>query len=138
LSDSDDRKLAAPCGLYCGACIDYLEYKSCHGCNCTCGACASSEHHRECDIYKCCMDKGFDTCGGCQELPCSKLIQFCFSPVWFHHLPVVENLRRQKAVGVKKWVAEQREVWSNEYYLKRWLWLQKECEDRLRRFRGGT
>jgi hypothetical protein len=82
--------------------------------------------------------KNLDTCGDCEEFPCSKLIQFCYSPIWSHHLPVIENLRRQKTIGTKKWVKEQREVWSNEWYLKRWLWLQKECEDKLRRFQRET
>jgi hypothetical protein len=46
-------------------------------------------------------------------------------------LPVIENLRRQKVLGTKKWLKEQGETWSNEWYLERWLWLQKECEKRL-------
>jgi hypothetical protein len=66
------------------------------------------------------------------ELPCSKLIQFCYSPIWLHHLPVIENLRRQKAVGVKRWMKEQEEAWSNEWYLQRWIGLQKECENKLK------
>jgi hypothetical protein len=28
---------------------------------------------------------------------------------------------------------EQKETWSSEWYLQRWLWLQKECEGRLER-----
>jgi hypothetical protein len=52
--------------------------------------------------------------------------------VWLHHLPVIENLRRQKANGAKKWLEEQKGVWSNEWYLQRWLWLQKDCEKRLK------
>jgi hypothetical protein len=46
-------------------------------------------------------------------------------------LPVIENLRRRKAVGSGKWVKEQKDSWNNEWYLQRWLWLQKECEKRL-------
>jgi len=61
------------------------------------------------------------------------LIQFCFNPVWFHHLPILENLRRQKAVGTEKWLEEQKEIWKNKWHLQRWLWLQKECESRLER-----
>lgn len=137
--DSSCKKLAAPCGLYCGVCVDYLDYKSCHGCQCSCESCDRTEHHSNCDIYKCCVDKkGFESCGDCDDFPCSKLIQFCCSPIWYHHLPVIENLRRRKIIGAEKWEDEQREVWINEWYLKRWLWLQKECENRLKRFRGDT
>jgi hypothetical protein len=52
--------------------------------------------------------------------------------VWLHHLPVIENLRRQKAKEAKKWLEEQKEAWCNEWYLQRWLWVQKECEKRLK------
>ena len=127
-------KLAAPCGLYCGACIDYLVYKTCHGCGCSCGTCTAPEHHKSCELYKCCVEqKDHETCAECKELPCSMLIQFCNNPVWLHHLPVIENLRRQKAIGTEKWFKEQKEIWKSKWYLQRWLRLQKGCESRLER-----
>ena len=129
-----EEKLAAPCGLYCGACIDYLVYKSCHGCSCECGKCDASGHHERCNIYRCCVEQqGNEACYECEEFPCSILIRFCHSPVWRHHLPVIENLRRRKAIGTERWVKEQEENWSNEWYLRRWLWFQKECKKRLER-----
>jgi len=134
LNTVDKTKLGAPCGLYCGSCIDYLVYKSCHCCGCDCGECDSSGHHVRCEIYRCCVkQKGHEACYECEEFPCSKLIRFCYNPVWLHHLPVIENLRRRKAVGTEKWLEEQRETWSNEWYLRRCLWFQKECEKRLER-----
>ncbi len=134
LLKTDEEKLAAPCGLYCGACIDYLVYKSCHGCGCECGKCDASGHHKRCNIYKCCVEQKHNkACCECEEFPCSMLIRFCYSPVWLHHLPVIENLRRRKTIGSEKWVKEQEEIWSNEWYLRRWLWFQKQCEKRLER-----
>jgi ribulose kinase len=53
--------------------------------------------------------------------------------VWLHHSTVIENLRRQEAKGAEKWLEEQKEAWSNEWLLQRWLWLQRECEKRLKR-----
>jgi hypothetical protein len=130
----DDEQLAAPCGLYCGACIDYLIYKSCHGCGCECGHCDASGHHQSCDIYGCCItQRGLEACYECEDFPCSMLIRFCYNPVWLHHLPVIENLRRRKTVRTEKWVKEQQDVWRNDWYRRRWLWLQKECEERLER-----
>lgn len=127
------ENLAAPCGLYCGACIDYLVHRTCHGCGCECRKCAAAEHHEQCDIYRCCnKERNLRSCHECRELPCSKLIQFCYNPVWLHHLPVIENLRRHKTVGTEKWLKEQKDAWGNEWYLRRWLWLQKECEIRLK------
>lgn len=133
---SHNSKSIAPCGLYCGACIDYLVYKNCHGCGCGCGTCAASDHHKRCELYKCCVaQRQLETCAECAEFPCSTLIQFCYSPVWLHHLPVIENLRRQRAVGSKEWLKEQQDIWKSEWYLQRWLWLQKECENKLERSR---
>jgi hypothetical protein len=107
-------------------------YENCHGCGCSCGTCAASEHHKRWGLYKGCVgQKDHETCMECEEFPCSKLIQFCYNPVWLHHLPVIENLRRQKAIGTEKWLKEQKETWSSEWCLKKWLWLQKECESRL-------
>ena len=133
LSNMSERaKLAAPCGLYCGACIDYLVYKSCHGCDCECGKCDASGHHERCDIFKCCVKQNdHEACYQCDEFPCSILIRFCYDPVWLHHLPVIENLRRRKMLGTDEWLKEQAKTWSNEWYLQRWIWLQKECEKRL-------
>jgi hypothetical protein len=67
--NAGEKKLVAPCGLYCGTCIDYLVYKNCHGCGCECGKCAFSRHHKQCDIYECCLEqKGLSACSECQEL----------------------------------------------------------------------
>jgi hypothetical protein len=128
--------LAAPCGLYCGACIDNLEYKKCHGCGCNCGECASVAHHKNCNIYQCCVEqRKLRACSECQDFPCTQLIQFCYSPVWQHHFSVIENLRRRKTIGTKRWLAEQESFWRKyNWYLRAWLWLQRECEERLDRF----
>lgn len=129
-----EKKIAAPCGLYCGACIDYLVDKNCHGCGCDCGKCEASEHQKRCDLYNCCVkEKDFADCSECKQFPCAKLIRFCYNPIWLHHLPVIENLRRRKIIGTKNWLREQKEIWSSEWYLRRWLWFQKECENRLKR-----
>jgi len=137
-SIAEDWKLAAPCGLYCGACVDFLEYKNCGGCDCKSGTGAALEHHSSCDVYKCCGEKNLNGCNDCAELPCSKLIQFCYSPIWTHHFPCIENLKRQRSVGKENWLKEQRETWSNRWYLERWLWLQKKCENKLRTFLKET
>jgi hypothetical protein len=127
-------KMAAPCGLYCGSCRDHLVNKYCHGCGCECGECAAVHHHKECAIFQCCVkQKGREACSQCGEFPCSKLIRFCYDPVWLTHLPVIENLRRQEAIGTEKWLAEQDDYWRDETRLQRYLWFQKECEDRWKR-----
>lgn len=136
MTSDEKSNLAAPCGLYCGACVDFLVYKKCHGCGCDCELCAASAHHKQCDIYKCCVaQRRLEACSECEEFPCSLLIQFCYNPVWLHHVTVIENLRRRKTVGTGKWLKEQEKAWSNDWYLNRWLLFQKECENRLEKSR---
>lgn len=131
----NDEKLAAPCGLYCGACIDRLVYESCHGCGCSCEKCAATEHHKRCNIYQCSVsERKLASCSECSEFPCTKLIQFCYNPVWMHHLPVIENLKRRQKIGLEKWLEEQRQFWKNDWYRRAWLWFQKECEERLEKY----
>jgi len=130
-----DAKLAAPCGLYCGACIDRLVHKSCHGCGCSCGECDATKHHQQCNIYQCCVSKKkLADCSECSEFPCTQLIQFCYNPVWMHHLPVIENLKRRRTVGMERWLEEQKRFWENEWYRRAWLWLQRKCEEQLKRY----
>jgi len=131
----EDEKLAAPCGLYCGACIAYVVSKRCHGCGCKCGKCIASECQKECVIYECCVKrKGLKACYECEEFPCSMLIQFSRDPVWLTHLTVLENLLRRKNVGTEKWLKEQRRIWTNDKYFRKWLWFQKECVNRAKQF----
>lgn len=128
---------AAPCGLYCGACIDNLTYKSCHGCGCECGKCAAVERHESCNVFQCCVEqKKLKDCSRCTDFPCTQLIQFCYNPVWQHHFPVIANLKRRKAISTEEWLREQKSFWQKyDWYLKAWLWLQRECEERLKRFK---
>jgi len=133
MSATANKKFAAPCGLYCGVCIDRLVYESCHGCGCLCGKCDATEHHQQCNIYKCCVEeKKLADCSECSEFPCTQVIQFCYNPVWLHHLPVLENLERRKTIGIRKWLEEQEKFWENNWYRCAWLWFQKQCEKRLK------
>lgn len=139
-TEKPDLTWAAPCGLYCGACIDNLEHKSCHGCGCECGRCKAVEHHETCNIYQCCIvQRKLNDCSECPDFPCTQLIQFCYSPVWQHHFPIIENLRRRKTIGTEEWLREQKSFWRKyEWYLKAWLWLQRECERRLKSFKQDS
>jgi len=135
---AESVKLAAPCGLYCGACIYYLTHESCHGCGCDCAECDALRHHDRCGIYICCVENsGYSACYECEDFPCSRLIQFCFNPVWQTHLPVIENLRRRRTIGEQEWLREQKDIWGHKRYLKRWLWFQKKCIQRLRESKTG-
>jgi hypothetical protein len=42
-------------------------------------------------------------------------------------LPVLENLRRIRGIGVEAWLDEQEAYWGNQRRLDRWLQLHREC-----------
>ena len=99
---NERRNLAAPCGLYCGNCSEFLLDRTCHGCGCDCGQCAAGPHRRACDIYLCCVaERGLETCAECDDFPCTRLIQFAYDPIWRSHLPVLENLRLIQRIGMR-------------------------------------
>jgi hypothetical protein len=131
-SEGKNATRAAPCGLYCGACGAYAR-GTCHGCGCECGDCAG-KRAKWCDIAQCAGDKGLDTCASCPDVPCTRVIQFTCDPVWRTHTPCIENLRRQKLIGIEAWLEEQKTYWSDERKRKRWLALQEECSKREKTF----
>lgn len=63
-----DKSMIAYCGSYCGVC----EWKKKLGCN-GCKANAGKMFWGECDKAMCCIEKGYEHCGQCSELPCAKL-----------------------------------------------------------------
>jgi hypothetical protein len=133
LNGANRRNLAAPCGLYCGACIAYLVSKTCHGCMCTCGNCDAKSLRKKCRIHSCCFKRhNIEACCKCKDFPCSLLTQFCHDPVWTTHSTVIENLRRRKKLGTDKWLEEQARTWRDRKYLCRWLWLQEKCMNKSR------
>lgn len=134
---NEQRMLAAPCGLYCGSCTELLLDDTCHGCGCDCGRCAAEPHHNACGIYRCCVtEKGLETCAGCEDFPCTRLIQFAYDSIWRTHLPVLENLRRIQRIGVEAWLDEQEAHWADQKWLDRWLQLHRECEAKYEQMYG--
>ncbi len=128
--------LAPACGLYCGACGDHAA-KTCHGCGCDCGRCAGKGHARACEIAKCAEGRKLAHCGECGDFACTRLVGFCFDPVWRTHLPVIEDLRRRKAIGTDKWLAEQAEYWRDGDRLAARIAMHAECERKWREFQKG-
>ena len=133
---NDKKKLAAPCGLYCGSCSELLLDKTCHGCGCECGQCAAGPHRDACALYRCVTERGIESCAACDDLPCTRLIQFAYDPIWRTHLPILENLRRRQRIGVEAWLDEQEAYWADQRRLDRWLQLHKGCRARYQQTCG--
>jgi len=47
----------------------------------------------ECDLAKCCIAKGLDHCGKCEEFPCEQLKACSFSKEYGDNGRRIENLR---------------------------------------------
>jgi hypothetical protein len=134
---NQSRKLAAPCGLYCGNCSDLLLDEVCHGCGCECRRCAAEPHRTVCAIHHCCVtDKGLESCAECGDFPCTSIIQFALDPIWRTHLPVLENLRRVQRIGTEAWLDEQQAYWADQRRLDRWLQLHRECGAKYNELHG--
>jgi len=94
------------CGDYCGKCPNYPE--KCHGC--------VPSDHMDCYFVKCCLEKGIEHCGFCEDFPCKKLSDFVPDdrpecPTGYH----VENLRTRMAIGTEAWLKVQREKWKTKH-----------------------
>jgi hypothetical protein len=55
------------------------------------------------------------------------LIQFTYDPKWRTHLPVIENCRRIRRIGLDAWLDEQSAYWRDETAKGRWLKLHAQC-----------
>lgn len=129
MNEAQKVSLAPACGLYCGICLDYVN-GVCHGCGCTCGSCAAQWHAGRCAIAQCSRSAGLQSCADCEELPCTRLIQFTAHPVWHTHAPCIENLRRRRRIGTEAWLVEQDRYWQDPAKRRTWLELFQECSRR--------
>jgi len=124
-------KLAAPCGLYCGVCSNYVD-GMCHGCGCTANDCFAGKKHVICSIYKCTLEKSIEDCSLCRDFPCTKLIQFVYDPIMKTHSPAINNLERRRKIGVEAWLKEQEDYWKNNVdKFKEWIQFHEECKAKL-------
>ena len=130
-----DKRLMAPCGLYCGACGVYISkrdgdskfrkvlarlYRSnpeeteCLGCmqkepvECLFGFCVS------CDIRKCILEKSFYSCHQCGDFPCSLIENFV--------VPVGQRVINRAIPKWREFVAELGDEKGSEE------WARSECE----------
>ena len=113
-----EMNLAAPCGMYCGTCRQYLALKKnlleekgfkrgCEGCR---------VRNKNCTfIRKFCAKirkKEIDFCFECEEFPCEGRKRIDDIYIERYNYSFVDNLNRIKEIGVKKWLKEQEEMWK--------------------------
>jgi hypothetical protein len=104
--------LAAPCGMYCGHCRQYLDRekglkKGCEGCRVRNKDCAF--------IRKDCQPLRNGTirfCHECGSFPCDKLKAIDSNYKKRYGTSLIINLDRIRKIGADAWLGEQRDAWK--------------------------
>ncbi|MFX1236244.1 MAG: DUF3795 domain-containing protein [Promethearchaeota archaeon] len=118
MEEMNEMNVAAPCGIFCGACRAFLLNKKdlfevrgykqgCIGCRIRFKKCAFIR--RDCPALR---NKEIDFCYECKSFPCNKLKKLDSTYRERHNVHLIENLKRIKKVGYKKWIKEQEELYA--------------------------
>lgn len=83
-----DTQLIGMCGAYCGIC-EWKAITNCPGCQ----AAGGKMFWGECVVARCAIDKGFQHCGTCPEVPCGTLQQYFDNPEHGDNGERLENLK---------------------------------------------
>jgi len=133
MSKNEREKLAAPCGLYCGACSTYITRqrggelalnimakrmaerwgRTIKTEDIVCEGCLSSQvaiYCRRCAMRACTIEKGMTHCAQCSSFPCQTIANFNNDGAP-HHSEVLTNVRHQKEIGINAWLDEQEKRW---------------------------
>ena len=113
-----DNNLAAPCGIYCGACRQYLVKKKdllekrgfkkgCEGCRIRNKNCVFIR--RDCPSLR---RNELEYCYECNKFPCQNLQKMDHLYQNRYVVNMIDNLKRIKEVGVEEWLEEQKNLYT--------------------------
>ena len=113
-----DTNLAAPCGIYCGFCRQYLVLKKglfeekglkigCKGCRIRNKKCTFIR--RDCSPL---LNNEIDFCYECEAFPCENLDKLNDIYVKRYSINLIDNLKRIKEIGVDNWLQEQQKLYT--------------------------
>jgi len=113
-----EKNLAAPCGIYCGACRSYLLLKKdileergykqgCKGCRIRHKNCAFIR--RDCPALK---KNEIEFCYECDKFPCQNLQKIDALYVERYSVNMIGNLKRIQEIGAKGWLKEQEKLYT--------------------------
>ena len=88
------------CGLLCKWCT-YREQFNCAGCTSMNGK--APWGHGDCDVAKCCQDKGYTHCGECDVFPCENLCGLSYGDDEHNDKPEGARIEVCKAWAAKDW-----------------------------------
>ncbi len=107
-----EKNLAAPCGVYCGACRSYLLFKKnlfeekgyksgCNGCRIRNKKCSYIK--RDCALIR---KNEIEFCYECNTFPCSNLKRLDEMYSKRYGVSQIKNLKRLQEVGFEQWIQE--------------------------------
>ena len=94
-----DRKLATPCGSFCGECSSFKE--KCAGC----GYVKGKPFWGKCRFYSCTKERNIEHCGLCHEFPCDYYLS-AYDPsegIWRVFYRAGQLVYRKK-IGTDAWL----------------------------------
>ncbi|NHJ22625.1 MAG: DUF3795 domain-containing protein [Candidatus Lokiarchaeota archaeon] len=108
-----EKNLAAPCGMYCGACRSYLILKKnlleekgrkngCKGCRIRNKNCSFIK--KDCALIR---KNEIDFCFECDSFPCSNLQRIDGRYSERYNVSFIQNLKRIQEIGFERWLEEQ-------------------------------
>ena len=117
----DKKKLAAPCGLYCGVCAVLIAHRDnntkfkerltgVYGVtvdDIKCEGCLSNELFvfcRACPIRSCTIDKGIEGCHQCDDFPCQFIDNF---PLPVGKKVILRAIPAWRELGTERWMEEE-------------------------------
>ena len=125
-----NTELIGRCGLFCGACDNYLAFKPgkekllenekfqnkeneyCEGCNSE----KVSAHCSICKMRLCAIDKNIISCGDCECFPCTEIVKFKNEGDKFsgakHRKYIFDNINEYRKTGCLSWLANQDRKWT--------------------------
>ena len=117
-----EKNLAAPCGVYCGACRSYLllkkdiieerGYKSgCNGCRIRNKKCSYIK--RDCALIR---KNEIEFCYECDAFPCSNLKKLDEMYSKRYGVSQIKNLKRLQEVGFEQWIQEKEKLYQCPEY----------------------
>jgi len=83
-----DRQLIGMCGAYCGSC-EWKAKVNCPGCL----AAKGKMFWGDCSVAKCAIEKGFQHCGFCPDVPCATLQGYFDNPEHGDNGERLDNLK---------------------------------------------
>lgn len=127
-----NKELIGVCGLYCGACDNYLAFTKgneylqnnekfkekniedvlCRGCHSD----KRTPHCENCEMRLCAEKKKITVCSECKDFICEKIMKFYIEgDKWelaAHRKTIMKNLHNIRENGAEQWLESQNKRWS--------------------------